>query len=53
MKEVNEYRCFMRKEELHKSLNLLVGILVGISADGIVTEEEKMRFKIGMAYIVN
>jgi len=41
MKELQEYRKFMKKEELHKSLNSLVGILSGISADGIVSDAEK------------
>lgn len=41
MKELQEYRKFMKKEELHKSLNSLVGILTGISSDGIVSDAEK------------
>ncbi|MBE6899623.1 MAG: NAD-dependent DNA ligase [Ruminococcaceae bacterium] len=41
MKELNEYRHFMKKEELHKSLNSLVGILSGIVSDGIITEAEQ------------
>ena len=40
MKELNEYRHFMKKEEMHKSLNSLVGILEGISADGAISIEE-------------
>lgn len=41
MKELHEYRRFMQKEELHKSLNSLVGILSGVVADGHVTEAER------------
>ena len=40
MKEAKDYRRFMKKEELHKSLNSLVGILSGIVVDGVVSEEE-------------
>lgn len=36
-----EYRKFMKKEEMHKALNSLVGILSGVAADGVVSEEEK------------
>ena len=45
MKELNEYRSFMKKEELHKSLNSLIGILEGISSDGVVTEAESEEVK--------
>lgn len=45
MKDIDQYRCFMGKEELHKSLNSLVGILDGIVADGIVNEEECNELK--------
>ena len=41
MAELNQYRHFMKKEELHKSLNSLVGILAGIIADGKVKESEQ------------
>ena len=40
MKELTEYRKFMKKEELHKALNSLVGILTGVAADGVVSEAE-------------
>ena len=39
-KELNEYRRFMKKEEMHKALNSLAGILSGVAADGTVTEAE-------------
>ena len=45
MKEVNEYRRFMKKEELHKSLNALVGILSGIVMDRTVTNEENEEIR--------
>lgn len=45
MKEVNEYRYFMKKEEMHKSLNSLVGILAGVAADGKVNEKESAEVK--------
>ena len=40
MADLNEYRCFMQKEELHKALNTLNGIMEGITADGVVDEKE-------------
>lgn len=40
MKELAEYQRFMKKEEMHKALNSLVGILTGIAVDGIVSEAE-------------
>lgn len=45
MKELNEYRRFMKKEELHKSLNTLVGLLRGIAADGVVTQAESEEIR--------
>ena len=45
MNELRDYRRFMKKEEMHKSLNLLIGILSGISADGIVNEAESNEIK--------
>ena len=45
MKELTEYRKFMKKEELHKSLNSLVGILSGIVVDGVVSDEESNEVK--------
>ncbi|MBE6984871.1 MAG: NAD-dependent DNA ligase [Ruminococcaceae bacterium] len=45
MKELNEYRGFMQREELHKALNTLVGILEGVAADGNVTEAESEEVK--------
>ena len=45
MKELNEYRSFMKKEELHKSLNSLIGILEGISSDGVITAAENEEVK--------
>lgn len=41
MKELQEYRPFMQKAEMHKALNSLVGILSGIAADGQVTDAER------------
>lgn len=43
MKELGEYRQFMKKEELHKALNSLVGILAGVAADGTVSEAESQE----------
>ena len=43
MKELPEYRRFMKKEELHKALNSLVGILAGVAADGVVSEAESQE----------
>ena len=40
MKELSEYRGFMKKEEMHKALNSLSGILSGVAADGFVSEAE-------------
>ncbi len=40
MKELRDYRRFMKKEEMHKSLNSLIGILKGISADGTIDDAE-------------
>ena len=40
MKELKQYQKFMGKEELHKSLNTLVGILEGILADNDVNKRE-------------
>lgn len=40
LKELHEYRRFMKKEELHKALNSLAGILSGVAADGAITEDE-------------
>ena len=39
------YRRYMSKEELHKSLNTLVGILKGIIIDGVVNEKESDEVK--------
>lgn len=39
-KELQEYRQFMKKEEMHKALNSLSGILSGVAADGAVSEDE-------------
>ena len=39
------YGYFMKKEELHKSLNSLAGILRGIVIDGIVNERESEELK--------
>lgn len=49
MKELNEYRKFMKKEELHKSLNSLAGILSGIVMDGIVSAEESSEIQMWYA----
>lgn len=45
MKELEAYRRFMKKEELHKSLNSLVGILNGMVVDGVVSDEESNEIK--------
>lgn len=45
MKELRDYRRFMKKEEMHKSLNSLVGILSGICADGAVDDAEYNELK--------
>lgn len=45
MTELVDYRKFMKKEELHKSLNSLVGILSGIVVDGVVSNEESDEIK--------
>ncbi len=45
MKELHEYRQFMKKEEMHKSLNSLVGILSGLAADGNISEAESNEIK--------
>lgn len=41
MKELRDYRRFMKKEEMHKSLNSLIGILTGIVADNTIDEAEE------------
>ena len=41
MKELRDYRRFMKKEEMHKSLNTLIGILEGIIADDCVDDAEE------------
>lgn len=43
MAKTNDYRRFMAKEELHKSLNSLVGILNGEAADQKVTFSEQQE----------
>lgn len=40
MKELRDYRRYMKKEELHKSLNTLIGILEGMIADGTIDKKE-------------
>ena len=45
MKELRDYRRFMKKEEMHKSLNSLIGILGGISADGAIDDLEYNELK--------
>lgn len=45
MKELNEYRRFMKREEMHKALNSLAGLLSGVAADGCVTEAESDEVK--------
>lgn len=45
LKELHEYRKFMKKEEMHKALNSLFGILSGVSADGTVSETESNEVK--------
>jgi hypothetical protein len=45
MKELRDYRRFMKKEEMHKSLNSLIGILSGISADGTIDNAEYNELK--------
>lgn len=41
MKELRDYRRFMKKEEMHKSLNSLIGILEGVLADNDISEAEE------------
>lgn len=38
--EVDEYRIYTSKAEIHKAVNILIGMLEGIKLDGIVTPEE-------------
>lgn len=45
MMELQEYRKYMVREELHKSLNSLVGLLGGIVSDGKVTAEESEELR--------
>lgn len=45
MKELNQYRHFMKKEEMHKALNTLAGILTGVAADGIISKSESDEVK--------
>ena len=45
MMELQEYRKYMVREELHKSLNALVGLLGGIVSDGKVTAEESEELR--------
>ena len=45
MKELRDYRRFMKKEEMHKSLNSLIGILSGILADGTIDSAEYNELK--------
>lgn len=40
MAELNEYRPFMLKAEIHKSVNSLIGILQGVSIDQQVSVDE-------------
>lgn len=41
MNELRDYRRFMKREEMHKSLNALIGILKGIIADNRVNCAEE------------
>lgn len=36
MNELKDYRKFMSKEELHKNLNALIGLLEGVTVDNVV-----------------
>ena len=45
MKEVDEYRMFTGKSEMHKAVNELAGLLVGISIDGRILESEFNELK--------
>lgn len=45
MAELNEYRGFMAKEELHKTLNTLIGLLEGVTVDCIVNGMEDSEVK--------
>lgn len=45
MKEINDYRRFMKKEEMHKALNTLAGILTGIAVDEVISESESNEVK--------
>lgn len=40
MSEINEYRQYTKPAELHKAINLLRGMLAGISTDGGMSESE-------------
>ncbi|PFM75230.1 NAD-dependent DNA ligase [Bacillus sp. AFS077874] len=39
-KEVNEYRSFTSKSEIHRSVNSLIGIISGMEFDGKINEDE-------------
>ena len=45
LKELHEYRRFMKKEEMHKALNSLFGILTGVAADGSISDEESNEIR--------
>lgn len=45
LKEVNEYRKYTGPAEMHKSINILIGLLKGIAADCIIDETEFAELK--------
>ena len=45
MNELRDYRRYMKREELHKSLNSFIGLLEGVIADGCINEKEKAEIK--------
>ena len=45
LKELEEYRMFTGPAEMHKAVNSLAGLLVGISSDGTITQDEFNELK--------
>jgi NAD-dependent DNA ligase len=39
--EINDYRIYTSKAELHKAVNSLIGMITGIGIDGVINEDEK------------
>jgi NAD-dependent DNA ligase len=38
--EINEFRMFTSKAEVHKAVNLLIGLITGVEIDGVINEDE-------------